>query len=205
MPGLRERKKAATNQRILDVALHMFRQNGYGPTRIEDIAERANLSVATFYNYFRSKADILLATVTVETEAILAAGEACIAEPHRSALEAFDALISGYYTNSFVFTSKEMWRITMAQIILHPETEFSQRYIELDGRLSVQVCNCIETLKGRDLVKPEIDVISVGELLFNNVNMNFIEYIRSDTLTAEDIREAVLFQSKPVIDNIATR
>ncbi len=58
MSGLRARKKEATSQRIITEACRMFQQTGYEETRIEDVAAAAELSVATFYNYFRSKADL---------------------------------------------------------------------------------------------------------------------------------------------------
>ena len=60
MAGLRERQKATRTQRILDEAFELFRSVGYEAARIEDIAAAAELSVGTFYNYFPSKAEILL-------------------------------------------------------------------------------------------------------------------------------------------------
>ena len=63
MAGLRERQKADRERRILEAATGLFREVGYDAARIEDIAERAQVSVGTFYNYYQNKGDILLATV----------------------------------------------------------------------------------------------------------------------------------------------
>jgi AcrR family transcriptional regulator len=57
--GLREDKKREQRARIVEVALDLFRKRGYDETRVGDIARRARISDATFFNYFASK-DLVL-------------------------------------------------------------------------------------------------------------------------------------------------
>src|SRR5258708_33222461 len=58
--GLRERKKAKTRAAIREHALRLFREPGYGATTVEQIAEAAEGSPATFYRYFPTKEDVVL-------------------------------------------------------------------------------------------------------------------------------------------------
>jgi AcrR family transcriptional regulator len=204
MTGLRARKKEATSRRIITEACRMFQDEGYSDTRIEDVAAAADLSVATFYNYFRSKADILLSSVTEETEKVLELAEQCIAMSHTDAAAGFDALSLVYWTQSFTTTSRQMWRIAVSQTMLDPESEFSRRYVVLDNRLSDQVCDFIRKMQSAGHIRPDIDPEPIGALLFNNINMNFLDYIRSDCLTAEQVREAVNIQSAPLFQLISS-
>jgi AcrR family transcriptional regulator len=59
-PGLRERKKQQTHERIAKVALALFLERGYDETTLDDIAEAADVSRRTIFAYYDSKEDILL-------------------------------------------------------------------------------------------------------------------------------------------------
>ena len=56
-----ERKKAKTASAILDAAEVLFRQRGFQTTTIDEIAERADVSVGSVYVHFENKANLYLA------------------------------------------------------------------------------------------------------------------------------------------------
>ncbi|MFG2288562.1 TetR/AcrR family transcriptional regulator [Streptomyces sp. NPDC048595] len=58
--GLRERKKRQTRQYISDVATGLFMERGFDAVTIAEIAEAAEVSVNTVYNYFPAKEDLFL-------------------------------------------------------------------------------------------------------------------------------------------------
>ncbi|MEV0254337.1 TetR/AcrR family transcriptional regulator [Streptomyces sp. NPDC050732] len=58
--GLRERKKRQTKQRISDIATGLFLERGFGAVTIAEIAEAADVSANTVYNYFPAKEDLFL-------------------------------------------------------------------------------------------------------------------------------------------------
>ncbi|MGW3569036.1 TetR/AcrR family transcriptional regulator [Streptomyces sp. NPDC000941] len=57
--GLRERKKRQTRQHISDMATALFLEHGFDAVTIAAVAEVADVSVNTVYNYFPAKEDLL--------------------------------------------------------------------------------------------------------------------------------------------------
>jgi AcrR family transcriptional regulator len=58
--GLRSRKKERTRLAIEDAALDLFAEQGYEATAVDQIAERAEISKATFFRYFASKGEVIV-------------------------------------------------------------------------------------------------------------------------------------------------
>ncbi len=69
--GRRERKKLAARTAILDASSELFLEKGFEGTRIESIAERADVGVGTVYNHFETKADILVAILFSDVSDVL--------------------------------------------------------------------------------------------------------------------------------------
>ncbi len=59
--GLREQKKQDTRAAITEATLELIDTLGYPATTVSEIASAANVSHRTFYNYFASKEDVILA------------------------------------------------------------------------------------------------------------------------------------------------
>jgi AcrR family transcriptional regulator len=75
-PGLRERKKLATGKALRDAALRLALEHGPDNVRVDEIAEAAGVSPRTYNNYFSSREQAIVAAVTAEREARVAAAVA---------------------------------------------------------------------------------------------------------------------------------
>lgn len=74
----RERKKQETRHRILSVAGNMLASQGFESTTLDQIAESADVSKATFYNYFPNKDALLQQIAEIEMAEI---GELLAVDP----------------------------------------------------------------------------------------------------------------------------
>lgn len=66
----RERNKLQCRRRILRASRQLFSAKGYEETTMEDVAERADVSKATLYNYFPGKDSLLTGIAEAELEDI---------------------------------------------------------------------------------------------------------------------------------------
>ncbi|MGW6934231.1 TetR/AcrR family transcriptional regulator [Lentzea sp. NPDC054927] len=71
MTGLRERKKAATKVALGDAAWSLCVEHGYDRVTVEQIARTAGVSLRTFFNYFSSKEEAVMAGDTVMAETLV--------------------------------------------------------------------------------------------------------------------------------------
>ena len=72
VPGLRERKKAATRLAIHDAGMRLFEQRGFAGTTVDDIADAAGVSRATVFAYFPTKEEIVFGDAAPAVDALAA-------------------------------------------------------------------------------------------------------------------------------------
>lgn len=203
MAGLRQRQKTDRDHRIVEAAARLFRESGYERVKIETIAEQAGVSVGTIYNYYQSKGDVLVAVVSLEVNEVIAAGEAVVADPPLEPASAVNALFSIYLRHSLYYLSKEMWRAAMSMSTLHPQSPLGRHYSSLDDKLCQQVCRLLAKLKSQNAIATEVDMDLAGRILFNNMNMMFVGFVKDDEAEIEAMVTAVERQTAFVVSLLA--
>lgn len=104
--GVRQRKRRETRRRIAEAGLKLFLADGYEATTLDAIARAAGISRRTFFAYFESKDDILLAWQGGAWDAICA--EVAASAPGRTPI---DLLIGVFLRYAELQQSGEMLRI----------------------------------------------------------------------------------------------
>lgn len=96
--GLRERKKAQTRQQIFDAAHRLFRKRGFDSVTVAEIAQAADVSEVTVFNYFPTKEDLFYGGMQFFEEQLIDAvrsrprGESALGAFRRRLLEGADRL-----------------------------------------------------------------------------------------------------------------
>lgn len=94
--GLRERKKRETRRRLLETATKLFSERGFDQVSVAEIADAADVSKMTVFNYFDSKEDLVFAPLEehVDDAARIvrerAPGESVVAALRRQFVEAIE-------------------------------------------------------------------------------------------------------------------
>ncbi len=114
--GLRERNKRRARAAILDAAERLIAERGYRRTTMRDVAERAELSYQTLYNYFPNKAALAFALLVEQTGAanvraaeLRAAGTG---EPLETTL-----IVADLYVDLVVGGDRALWQEVAAELL----------------------------------------------------------------------------------------
>jgi len=180
--GLRERKKARTRAAIREHALRLFREQGYYATTIEQIADAAEVSPATFFRYFPTKEDVVL-----QDDFDVISLEALAAQPPDlgpiAAFRAASAAMLAALTDDDLARFRETTELTM-QI-----PEVRARAIDEFVRTINQIAEAVARRTGRSATDFEVRTVA-GAII--GVIMSVTVPETSDTFTAagmSDVRD----------------
>jgi AcrR family transcriptional regulator len=187
--GLRERQKAAREQRILRAAEALFARRGYAGTAIEDVARRAELAVGTVYNYFASKAQLALALLRRETADTLAAGDAAVASAPADPTRAVTQLLE-VYVDLLARHERALLRELFAAALTEPET-IGRAAFELDLRLLGQLHGLLDRLRRQRTLARGVDPGQAATTLYAVYLAWVLAFAASETVTVEAVREQV--------------
>lgn len=96
MPGLREKQKVRRERNILDAATRLIEAKGWENTSMEEVAAQAEVGVATVYNYFGSKIDLVHAIFARYADEQIKAGRQVINNRPADVVDGLTALFSTY-------------------------------------------------------------------------------------------------------------
>jgi AcrR family transcriptional regulator len=153
-PSLRDRKKAATREAIFAAAVRLFSERGFDRPTIDEIAAAAGTGKGTFYNYFSSKEDILVAYM-IEIEGQVQRRIAKFAEATGPLEQILSDLLRYYFRLKQPYLAFS--RILLAEVIQRAAA--LQDSIERMQEIIDPALNTLFTrLKERKLIHASVDV-----------------------------------------------
>lgn len=185
--GLRERQKASRRERILEVAKARFQTDGYAPTTIEMIARDADVSAVTVYNYFDTKAGLLLALVSESDQLLIRQLKAMIAREPTDIIDAVATFGQILRRHAMRYLEKSTWREVLSASIQEGSSDFGRTYLELDRVLIELMRAMIVTFQKRGLILESVDSEALADCLFSLQNIRFFQFIADDNSDDEDI------------------
>lgn len=105
--------------RLQGAALELFRERGFGPVTVAEIAERAGVTERTFFRHFSDKREVLFAGTALMSSVMTDAIEA--ADPGAGALDLVEAAVvaMGTVLDARAEFARERQRVIMANPELH--------------------------------------------------------------------------------------
>ncbi|MCA0277851.1 MAG: TetR/AcrR family transcriptional regulator [Proteobacteria bacterium] len=185
--GLRERQKASRRERILEIAKTRFQTDGYTATTIELIAKDADVSAVTVYNYFDSKAGLLLALVSESDQLLIRQLKTMIARKPANLIDAVASFGQILRRHAMSYLTKSTWREVLSASINEGSSDFGRTYLELDNVLIELMHAMIVEFQQRKLIAETVDSAALADCLFSLQNIRFFQFIADDNRDDEDI------------------
>ena len=197
--NLRQINKANRKKHIVKNAARLFSSVGYDLTAIEMVAERSDVSPATIYNNFDDKIGLLLAVLIDEAEDIQQIRKRLIANRRANDISVIYRLIELYVDHPMEFMNKSCWRQALAASTASSNKKFTQEYQNVDNQLKNLLIDVMHLLHQEQVFRTEADVQSLGELIWNNVNQMFTDFISDEVMPLVELKNAMKRQIQAII------
>lgn len=149
--GLRERKKLAAMRALREAAFELFARQGFEQTSVDDIAERAEVSRASFFRYFNAKEDVLNFD---DEQRRVAFGEELAARASEPVLKALSAAVKAHVAGMDEQTRART--IEYAKLMMGSRTLLGQAY-----EIRIKWLRMVEThLRTRLADRPDVRLVA---------------------------------------------
>jgi AcrR family transcriptional regulator len=131
---IRQRRKEARPQELLDAALALFVEKGFAATRAEEVAARAGVSKGTLYLYYPSKEDLLKAVIEHHLGSEIAAGAELAAAFEGPPDALLRELLTQWWQRLYASPASGVFKILITEVRNFPEiAEFHRRAVVEPG------------------------------------------------------------------------
>ncbi|HHV65074.1 MAG TPA: TetR/AcrR family transcriptional regulator [Peptococcaceae bacterium] len=195
MAGVRQKKKEALREKILQAAKECFLTDGFAETTIADIAERANIGVGTLYNYFPSKALLFIESYYREignpTDKL-----AAIINKHGDNPALTITYIIEVYTEIYKTLDKAALRELMTVFFdsINKHQELGEFYTTSKFMFVEFIAKVLKAYQEKGLLRSDLDPTDSAFCLFSIIAIQTFYFILDDKITFETLLNNILRQ-----------
>lgn len=181
--NLREKKKQATRDTILACARKLFFENGYAGTSIEKIAECSQVAVGTIYNYFGSKAGIIIAISSRDADGLMV--QFTDEDLQSKTVEEMIWTILEGSLSYLVQYPRELIRELFASMFVNSHDELAQGLSREDKRFITYMAELLKRLVKMGKVKEQTDPEAASFAIYSLVFGGLVWYLADDKVDIE--------------------
>ncbi|WP_371017691.1 TetR/AcrR family transcriptional regulator [Pseudalkalibacillus sp. JSM 102089] len=189
MSGLREQKKQETRKTIMEVAKGLFLEKGYEATSTELVARRAGIGSGTLFNYFPSKAELLVEVMRAEFTGMEERKDLSF-----EVQETAEATVRNYLTKrleGFSLLEKKLFRelIVASLNAYQSKPEFLQSLMQLDFMFIEELVELLKEVRRLGKLQDHFEVEIAAELIYSSVMFETLIYLYHEERSLEEVLE----------------
>lgn len=184
----RQLKAQTIHRNILNAARTLISELGYEKATIAKIRKKADVSIATFYNYFESKQSILLGLLADERELTAEAINRMIDMPANDPVVYLSDIILGALHPENEEIDIHMWREILAASLLLPEAHDRIEGLESERTFySQQMIRAFAKMIESGKLSAECPSEQVASIIYCISAHEFQEYVGGHFATREEL------------------
>jgi AcrR family transcriptional regulator len=165
MQTLRYRQKQGRTEAILKAATRLFRTQGYEQTSINDIADAAELSVGTLYNYFSGKAGIAFAIYESDRRIVREREQQVIADAALDPLERLARFIEADVFCGFNEIDLQTWSEIEAMSLIR-SSGLSAKILQINAEIVVAAESLLKRMISEGVLDAAVATLPLARLMF---------------------------------------
>lgn len=188
--GVREQKKKETRRKIINSAKTLFLEKGFDKTSTEQIANHCGIGSGTLFNYFATKAELLIAVMQDDF----------VKEAHPNhpfiVKDTPEETIRAYLINrieGFQMLDKQLFReVIIASLNAYQsKPAFLTSLMELDFLFIEELVELFEKLKETNKLDNQFDSITAAEVMYSSVMYEAILFLYVEEKELSEIIENI--------------
>lgn len=176
--------------------MQLFRDRGFERTRIEDIAAAADVGVATVYNYFSNKSQILVEIVHQSTDEAQSRIEAALRKDQKDPVEAITELVNADFGDVSA-ADKALWRELLASMTRDQENRSDIEANRMRFRRHLK--DVLERLIRNRLIKRDADINALVDVCYAIYAYHFRQLVCLESMTKAKTLQAIRRDLKTVL------